>query len=896
MDTTIERDGEGHACAVLANLSGMTYRSGVATSRPLIRVSEDVERLTGRTAEQLLSGCRSWADIIHPDDAAAVEREIAAALDQGRGFSMVHRIVHSSGEVLWVLDRAELVYDESGCAIALEGSVSDVSPLQSNEELRRSEAALREHDARLRLAQAAGGVGLYDLDLATSEARCSDYFFYVIGHTPPPNGILTLAEWHAWVHPEDRARIFAETRAALEGSDERVTAEYRVMGEDKAVWWVFSRGEIHRDASGKAIRMLGAIQDITIRKQAEERLALALRAGHAGLWDWDIKGGLPPFISPECRALYGIPEHESLTFESITSRVHAEDRKRIEDYHREVFDHGTEYTIEFRVEHPTCGLRWLRAVGQLRRDADGRPERFSGVKLDITPLKEAQQALRESEERFRKVFDSMFTFIGVLAPDGTVIETNRAPLARSELPREAVIGEKFWDTPWWNYDPAVQTRLQAAFERAVRGEVVRYDETVRIAKEGRMDIDFMLQPVFDGDNLQFLIPSGVDITVRKHAEQAIKDSDRRKDEFLATLAHELRNPLAPLRTGLEVMKLCTNQGTCERAREMMERQLRHMVRLIDDLLDISRIGRGKIELKREGVAVRSVVEHAVETSRPLIEAGGHQLTVNTPDTPIWIDGDLTRLAQVVGNLLNNSAKYTPQGGRIELTVSIEGDQAVIRVADNGIGISPESLPRVFDLFAQSSEDGRTQGGLGIGLSLVRSLVEMHGGCVAVHSPGIGQGSTFTVRLPLAAPGRADVHTREPDAEPEPERAAAVRRRVLIVDDNKDAAEMLATVLEVHGYETRTAHDGPSALAAANAFQPDVVFLDIGLPGMSGHEVAEQFRADPALAKATLVALTGWGGREDKQRAEETGFDFHLTKPVDLATIEDVLAHAGRPAG
>jgi CheY-like chemotaxis protein/two-component sensor histidine kinase len=312
------------------------------------------------------------------------------------------------------------------------------------------------------------------------------------------------------------------------------------------------------------------------------------------------------------------------------------------------------------------------------------------------------------------------------------------------------------------------------------------------------------------------------------------------------------------------------------------------VRLVDDLLDVSRIGRGKIDLRRQRVDLAEVVRSAVEISRPQVEAGRHELTVRLPDEPLRVDGDPVRLAQVVANLLNNSSKYTPEGGQIVLTVGREGTEAVVRVRDNGIGIPPEKLPHVFEMFAQvDPHQERAQGGLGIGLTLVRSLVEMHGGMVTAHSAGPGRGSEFVVRLPLAP--------RDNDPEPAAgqgerhETVAAPRRRILVVEDNVDSARTLGMLLEIMGHEVRVAHDGESALEAAPGFAPQVVLCDIGLPGMDGYEVARRLRALPGLRGAVLVAQTGWGQEEDRRRAASAGYDHHLVKPIDPDALNELLA-------
>ncbi len=362
----------------------------------------------------------------------------------------------------------------------------------------------------------------------------------------------------------------------------------------------------------------------------------------------------------------------------------------------------------------------------------------------------------------------------------------------------------------------------------------------------------------------------------------LEEQDRRKDEFLATLAHELRNPLAPIRTGLHFLRLGGSGDQASRTHEMMERQLRHLVRMVDDLLDISRITLNKVELRKERVDFRAVLGSALETTRPLIESANHELAVRLPADPLPLDADPTRLAQVLANLMNNAAKYTPAGGRIQLLVEREATQLVVRVSDNGVGIPPDMLSRVFDIFMQVDRtDEHSHGGLGIGLTLVRRLVEMHGGTVRAESAGPNRGSTFVVELPLA----------ERFEEPAVATAivtAAPLRRILVVDDNADAAETLAMLLSLEGHETRVANDGATALVLADEFSPDTIFLDIGMPGMNGYEAARRLR-DVKGTAVRLIALTGWGAEEDRRLASEAGFDRHLVKPVDPATLALALS-------
>jgi signal transduction histidine kinase/CheY-like chemotaxis protein len=381
------------------------------------------------------------------------------------------------------------------------------------------------------------------------------------------------------------------------------------------------------------------------------------------------------------------------------------------------------------------------------------------------------------------------------------------------------------------------------------------------------------------------------------SQEELQDAARRKDEFLAVLAHELRNPLAPLRNALEILRLADGEGAFGKDHEltaMMQRQVCYLVRLVDDLLEVSRITRGKLQLRKERVQLSQIVESALETCRPLIEAAGHTLVVTCPSEPIWLEADPIRLAQVLANLLNNAAKYTNPGGRIELTAERQGKEVVVRVRDQGIGIPQEMLPRIFDLFTQVDRfSGRAQGGLGIGLTVVRSLVQLHGGTVSAHSDGPGQGSEFTVRLRLLQESRPSLRGESACQERPPARALP-RGRVLIVDDNRDAAESLGMLLNIMGSEVRVVYDGAAALEAMSGFQPAVVLLDLGMPGMDGFQVARHVRQQPVLKEVTLIALTGWGQDEDRRRCREAGFDHHLVKPVDLDALEALLTSLPTP--
>ncbi|HEY7313938.1 MAG TPA: ATP-binding protein [Gemmataceae bacterium] len=395
--------------------------------------------------------------------------------------------------------------------------------------------------------------------------------------------------------------------------------------------------------------------------------------------------------------------------------------------------------------------------------------------------------------------------------------------------------------------------------------------------------------------LDVLARQAADLLERKQAEQALRDADRKKDEFLATLAHELRNPLAPIRNAVQILKANgPPHSELDWARGVLERQLQLMARLLEDLLDVSRISRGKLELRKERVELAAVARAALETSRPVIEACGHELTVTLPSETIHLEADPVRLAQVFGNLLNNAAKYTEERGRIELTAERQGSDVIVSVKDTGIGIRADMLSRVFEIFSQSERARvRAQGGLGVGLSLVKGLVELHGGGIEARSEGPDRGSEFVVRLPIAV----ETPLREPaQSSAEDEQQSVTGCRILIVDDNRDSADSLAVLLKVMGNEVGTAYDGEQAVEAAATLRPDVVLLDIGMPKVNGYEACRRIRQQPWGQGMFLIALTGWGQEEDRRRTEQAGFDRHMVKPVEPAALMKLLTSLSSESG
>ncbi len=510
------------------------------------------------------------------------------------------------------------------------------------------------------------------------------------------------------------------------------------------------------------------------------------------------------------------------------------------------------------------------------------------------------ESVRESQRFHRSVLDSLSAHIAVLDEAGRICEVNRAwdefAGLHQDSDRAGGIGTDYLEASERAGGPRGDGAHAARGIRDVlAGQADRFEmEYPWQGRQERRWFTMRVTRLASAGRVRAVV-SHEDITSRRQAEEALRTADRRKDEFLATLAHELRNPLAPIQSALQVMKLLGDGDQQLRgAREVVERQLLHMTRLVDDLLDVSRITRGKIRLKLEQVDLGSVVRRAIEATRPFIDAGRHTLIVELPSEPLRVNGDPVRRGQIVGNLLHNAAKYTPHGGRLQLILRRDGEQARILIRDSGIGISPEMLPRIFDLFVQADrETEQVQAGLGIGLALARKLVELHSGAISVTSEGLGKGTEFVVQLPLLPP-----ELMRPQRAPvEAGRAPAAAASVLVVDDNVDSAVMLSTFLSLMGYSVRTAHDGPSALAELRAAPVDVAIFDIGMPRMDGYELARRIAQEGLQRPRLLVALSGYGRDQDKRRSSEAGFDEHLVKPVDPEglhqTIKERLDKGGK---
>ena len=768
----------------------------------------------------------------------------------------------------------------------------------------RTEDALRASQSRLRHAANAAGLTYVEVDLASGGARTAENFEAVMGYAPPPEqetdvtvGTRLLLEH---IVPDDRPSVEAALRDFTAGH--RIgKIEYRVLGDDRIERHIESEWFIESDSNGQPLKSFATNLDVTERKRAEQKFRGLLESAPDAMVIIDGEGRIS-LINAQTETLFGYTRDE-LIGQSVEVLI----PQRFHDRHPG-HRHGFFGDPKLRPMGAGQELWAARRDGtEFQVEISLSPlETEAGILVtaairDITERKRAEVLLRQNHDTFYNLIENSPFGLYIVDPQFRMIKVSAASqnVFRNIHP---LIGRDFEE---------IMTILWP--EEFVRLAIGRFRHTLDTGEpfampnfsEQRRDnaeiesYDWKIERITLPDGQFGVVCYFYDITERKLTEKqmqeqtaALAEADRRKNEFLAMLAHELRNPLAPIRNAAQALQRADGSGDAVRsAAAMIGRQVAQMVRLVDDLLDVSRVSRGKIELRRERVELASAVNHAVEAALALYESRNHDLTVALPPQPVYLNADPTRIAQVVGNLLNNACKFTDDGGRIRLTVEREGEVAVIRVRDSGIGIAADQLPRIFDMFTQiDTSIGRSVSGLGIGLTLVKNLVEMHDGTVDVHSAGVGRGSEFVVRLPVAVEAPEPPPARTAAAPP-----AATARRILVVDDNRDSAESLAMLLELAGNETHTAFDGLEAVAAAAAFRPDVVLCDIGLPKLNGYEVAREIRERPRGEKVVLVALTGWGQAEDRQKSRDAGFDAHMVKPVDFAALMKVLAETGASA-
>ncbi len=798
----------------------------------------------------------------------------------------------------------------------------------------RAVSALGENRDVLSLAMRGGRMGAWSRNLVSDEVWWSRELEDLFGL--PPGGFEgTNSGFFSYVHEDDREAVEEAVAAAISGHhDYHVEFRFR---HASGVWsWMEGRGRAVYADDGAPRSLYGIGIDITERKSFEQALAaardaadsdaarlnLALSAAHLGDWSWEAPGDVVT-LSPRAAEIFRLPPGPHTTWTAIRDLLHPDDRERARVAVEASVASRENYAIEYRLINGGRE-RWVSVSGRSRYDADGRVSGMFGVVQDIT----SDRMVVRLDDAVRPLVDPAeitFTAARLL---GQHLDVNRCAYATVEGDEdtfaltgnytrgaESIVGRYRFrqfgaeclrlmraGEPYVVHDSANDPRIddedRQAYVRTAIGAVI----CVPIMKSGRFIAAMAVHTIAPRrwEPAEIALVQQVASRcweslerARVEAERAsllesAEAANRAKDEFMAMLGHELRNPLSPILTALQLMKLRGDRAS-ERERTVIERQVNHLTRLVDDLLDVSRIARGKVELKTEFVELAEVVASAIEVASPLIEARAHSLSVDVPRTGLGVHGDPARLGQVVSNLLTNAAKYTPPGGRIAISGGTDADDVVLRVRDTGIGIGADVLPRVFDVFVQGRQAiDRAEGGLGLGLSIVRSLVERHGGRVSVTSDGPDLGSEFLVRLPTA---QAPVPADDPVGPHRTTGAVApiAGARILIVDDNEDAVEMLAHALRIKGHQIHVAYDGPEALRIGAAARPDAALLDIGLPVMDGYELAARLKELPGLEGLRLIAVTGYGQDSDRRRTAAAGFDHHLVKPINLDVLDQLIA-------
>jgi PAS domain S-box-containing protein len=889
---------------------------------------------------------------VHPDDRPVMDAALTRAMDpagDGRYQAQYRVIGIEDGVERWIAASGQMLF-QSGRAVRLVGTTREVTEAKNSE---REMAALRDelaaelaamlrlHHVSTRFFQADNLEALLEqlLDAALAETQTDKGNIQLFaadtrrlrivvqrGLTPrflDFSNLIAEGEGACGLAMKDKRRIVVDdvlTSAVFAGSRARdillaegvravqSTPLFSRSGEFLGVFSTHFR-EPHTP-SDRTLRVIDLLarqaadwieyqRSETALRHVNESLALAQRAAGGGVWDMDVRAGYL-YVSPEYRRLYGLKEDYWPTFDGWLLLIHEKDRARMAQTRRTLFQSGTEWNVEFRIRHPQRGVRWLAGIGRLERDAESNPLRFSGINFDITERKEAEERLRYQLHLVRSISASAVESIFVVDDQGRVIFVNPEAESTFGFTFEELQGEVLHDKIHYRHPdgrplPLGDCPLHRVHES---GEPVRNHEALFFRKGGTpVPVSCSNGPLDLGNGLMGTVLVAHDITERKRLEaelrqnvQRLREADRKKDEFIATLAHELRNPLAPVRNAIEMLKLSQlEEPDFVWSRSLLDEQIKHLVRLVDDLLDVSRITRNRLELKKERISLTDVIQAALDATQTLIAQHGHDMTVTLPAEPIYLDADAVRLSQVFTNLINNAVKYTPSGGRLRLVAERDSTAAVVRVIDDGKGIATEHISRLFEMFFQADRtDDGVQTGLGIGLTLVKSLVELHGGTIEARSAGIGCGSEFIVRLPAPprVPEMLDPH--------QPRRPVKHGRRILIVDDYPNAAESLARWLSRSGNDVQIALDGAQAVERAAQFRPEIVLLDLGMPKLNGYEVARCLRQQPRGEDVLIVALTGWGQEEDRRRTREAGFDAHLIKPVKHDEIAALLERFKQP--
>ncbi|MEC4721705.1 PAS domain S-box protein [Noviherbaspirillum sp. CPCC 100848] len=702
------------------------------------------------------------------------------------------------------------------------------------------------------------------------------------------------SDYNVLTDPQLRANgITPYLERAFAGESVKMPAIYYnpvEMGEFGRPRWVTAVAHPLKDRDGCVQEVMLMHEDITdqvesqrMLRASEERFRSLVMATSIMVWT-TTADGLAIEDSPSWRAFTGQSVEQWLNSGWLQA-VHPDDREHASEIFMQSIVSKAVYETEYRLRRADGHYCWTSAKAVPVMNADGSVKEWIGANTDITQRKQQEEALRQSEARFRTITDAMPQMVWSTRADGYHEYYNQRWVDFTGMPVGSTDGEK-WENVVHPEDQDATWRIWEHSLKTGEPYEVRYRLRHR-SGQYRWALGRALPVRDDAGNIVRWMGTCTDIHDQKLAEDALREADRRKDEFLAMLAHELRNPLAPISAAAELMEMVQlDPEHIRRTSQIINRQVRHMTSLVDDLLDVSRVTRGLVDIERKPLDFKHIVSSAVEQVMPLVRAKGHQLTVELPADAVRVAGDQKRLVQVLTNLLNNAAKYTPANGSLHLCMTSGTEQIILRIRDNGIGITPELQSRIFELFTQAERSpDRAQGGLGIGLALVKSLVELHGGEVHCNSGGLGKGSEFIVTLPRPQ------HEHElPDHQHHSKPNLVARQlKILIVDDNADAAAMLSMYLKSAGHDVVVEHTSRRALERARSERLDVCVLDIGLPEIDGYELASRLKAENATAGVKLIAITGYGQEQDRRKALVAGFDHHLVKPVDTAKLASVLA-------
>ena len=1016
IETALHSSEERLYRATVASGFGMWYRDLINHRSEW---TEQCKRLFGLNPDTEVH-YELFLDLLHPDDRDRTEKIIQQALKTQTEYDNEYRVILPDGSIRWLRAKGKGLYNQAGEAISLMGTVEDIG------DRKQAEAELAQTNNMLQsiISDTPDAVFVKDL-----EGR------YVIANQTAANWVgMTIEE----ILGRDDTTLFdPQTARSIAESDRRVIGENKLYSYEEEI----PDGETTRplltnkypwrDAGENILGVIGISRDITTLKESERKLQeseqllrFALSSAKAGYWNWEIDTG-KLIWSPESYELYGVDPESSIGYQDWENSVHLEDRAlAIEQVEQILSGETSEFQTEFRIVHPQKGVRWVLGIGNVSLDEKGKPLRLSGINLDISDRKQAEEALRDSEQYLRKLIDSLSIYAGIITTDGVIVEVNQTALDFASLQSEDVLHQNFCDTYWWSYSTETKARIENAIKRAAAGESVRYDVVAQIAENNFIVVDLNIVPVFNkNEEVEYLVASGIDISDREASKQALQQSEyelrlitevipqqvwtaspngeidyinqrwqeyigctleqiqrrgwssiihpedsrriqttwaesirtgkkydmearlRRsdgtycwflgrgrplynqegriikwygtntnitrikeleeelrqqtedlteanqiKDEFLAIVSHELRTPLNPILGWSQL--LATGQLSAEqtvKGFEIIQRNAQLQAQLIEDLLDVSRILRGKLNLDFAPLNLATIIKAALGTVQLAAVAKSIEIETELEPNIGRVLGDASRLQQIVWNLVSNAIKFTPQGGRISVKLEQSDRYARIQVQDTGKGIQPEFLPYVFDRFRQAeSSSTRQYGGLGLGLSIVRHLSELHGGEVEANSPGEGQGATFNVKLPLM-----NIPTAESmDSEPASQSLELFRDRglrVLVVDDELDSRDLLTFVLEQEGVEVTPVASADAALEALNSRTYALIISDIGMPQVDGYTLINQIRALPQGKNLPAIALTAYAGEIDRQHSLNAGFDRHISKPVNISELLAAIA-------